>query len=119
MDLVLITIDCDYAPADDSVRIRPPVISDIHISNVKVGTVNIDGGNYSAYQAFVLLGPVASSYNGKTKQAILPIQNVSIRNCDFGTVRNQNAPWFLHHVQNLQLENIKVNGKTYTETLST
>jgi polygalacturonase len=118
----IITIDCDYAPADDSVRTRPPVISDIHISNVKVGTVNIgdgnDGGNYSGYQAFVLLGPVASSYNGKTKQAILPIQNVSIRDCDFGTIRNAEAPWFLHHVQNLQLHNVTINGKSYTKILS-
>lgn len=115
----VITIDCDYAPADDSVRIRPPVISDIHVSDIKVGTVNIGGGNYSSYQAFVLLGPVASSYNGKTKQAILPIQNVSISNCDFGTVRNDKAPWFLHHVQNLQLRNITINGKSYSETIST
>ncbi len=114
----VITIDCDYAPADDSVRTRPPVISDIHISNITLGTVNIEGGNFSAYQAFVLLGPVATSYNGDTKPTILPIRNVSIRNCDFGTVRCENTPWFLHHVENLQLENIKINGKTYTQTLS-
>src|SRR4029078_11778946 len=29
----LITLDCDYMPAGDAIRIRPPVLRNIHISN--------------------------------------------------------------------------------------
>ena len=118
----IITIDCDYAPADDSVRTRPPVISDIHIENVKVGNVETEQGAFSCYQAFVLLGPVASSYNGKhggkAGSPILPIQRVSIRHCDFGQVRQADAVWYLHNVKDIELENVRINGKTYTQNIS-
>ncbi|MBR7799865.1 glycoside hydrolase family 28 protein [Undibacterium fentianense] len=114
----IITIDCDYAPADDSVRTRPPMISDIHIEHVQVGNVDTEQGAFSCYQAFVLLGPVASSFNGKPGSTILPIQRVSIRHCDFGKVRNNNAIWYSHNVQDLQLENVRINGKSYTQKIS-
>jgi polygalacturonase len=115
----VITIDCDYAPADDSVRIRPPVISDIHISGIKVGNVAASGGNYSCYQAMVILGPVASSYNGPAGAAVLPVRDVTISDCDFGTPRNGDNPWFLHNVRGLTLKNVTIAGKNYSTTLHT
>jgi polygalacturonase len=69
----VITIDCDYAPADDGVRIRPPQVSSVHISNVRVGNVKTPEGEFSCYQALVILGPVATSFNGPAGTPILPL----------------------------------------------
>ena len=109
----IITIDCDYAPADDAVRVRPPEVSDIDISGIRVGNVKTAGGSFSCYQAMVLLGPVASSYNGPPGVAIPPITRVRVRNCDFGTPRNLEQPWLLHNVTGLQLENVLIAGKRH------
>ena len=110
----IITIDCDYAPADDSVRTRPPVISDVHISQVKVG----NAAGFSCYQAMVILGPVASSYNGPAGVAVLPVTDVTITDCDFGNPRNAAQPWFLHNVRGLVLKNVVIGGKAISTTLS-
>ena len=114
----IITIDCDYAPADDSVRTRPPMVSDVHISGVKVGNVATQGGQYSCYQAMVILGPVASSYNGEPGKPILPLTRISIIDCDFGTPRNAAQPWFLHNVSSVTLKNVTIAGKVVSTTLS-
>jgi cobalamin-dependent methionine synthase I len=66
----------------------------------------------------VILGPVASSFNGQAGSAILPVTNISFTNCDFGTVRHAGQPVFLHHAQNVVLTNVTINGKTVNETLS-
>lgn len=113
----VITIDCDYAPADDAVRNRPPSISDVHISNVRVGNVKTTDGAYSCYQAFVLLGPVASSFNGAAGTRILPLSNVSISDSDFGNARNGDEPWFAHNVKDLSLRAVKIGGKTYNKEI--
>jgi polygalacturonase len=113
----VITIDCDYAPAYDSIRSRPPAISNIHISGIKVGDAAVEGGPFSCNQAFVILGPVTTSYNGPAGAAILPVSDVTITDCDFGTPRNGEKPWFLHNVRGLVLKNVTIAKKRYDTTL--
>ncbi len=114
----VMTIDCDYAPNADNVRIRPPVVSDIHISGVKVGTVDTGKGQFSCWHAFVLLGPVSFDYNGAKPLPILPISNVTIRDCDFGTPANVAQPYFLYNVRGLKLINVTIAGKKINTTLN-
>jgi hypothetical protein len=75
----VITIDCGYDPINDNVRTRPPVVSDIHISNVNVGNVDTGAGQFSAIRLSLFLGPVPSDYNGPTSPApkIVPVKNVT------------------------------------------
>lgn len=113
----VITIDCDYAPADDGVRIRPPSVSDVHISGVRVGNVKTKEGEFSCYQAMVILGPVATSFNGPGGTAILPLMDITISDSDFGTPRNAAQPWFVHNVQRLALTNVRIGGKVVTQAL--
>ena len=114
----IITIDCDYTPAFDSVRTRPPEVSNVHISNVRAANVQGGDGAFSCYQAFVLLGPVAHSYNGPAGKPILPLANVSISDCDFGTPRSKEQPWYTHNVRNVTLSNVTIAGKRYDTTLA-
>jgi len=115
----VITFDCDYTPRADNVRIRPPQVHDVHISNVKVGNVRTkDGKQASSYQAFVILGPVASDYNGPTpRPEVLPVRNVTITDCDFGTPSNGDQPWYLYNVQGLTLKNVTIAGKKFNTAL--
>lgn len=114
----VITIDCDYAPAFDNVRIRPPAVSDVHISNVRVANVQTSDGAYSSYQAFVLLGPVAHSYNGPAGKPVLPLTDISITDCDFGTPRSKEHPWFTHNVRRLTLTNVTIGGQRHSWSIS-
>ncbi|MBR7799525.1 glycoside hydrolase family 28 protein [Undibacterium sp. FT137W] len=114
----VVVFDCDYAPVADNVRIRPPEVRNIHLSNVKVGNVSAKSGSYSCYQAIVILGPVASDYNGaKPMPAVLPVSNVQIENCDFGQTVNQTQAMFLYNVKGLQLKNVRINGKVLDQTI--
>lgn len=115
----VITFDCDYAPLNDNVRIRPPEVSDIHISGVTVGNVITKGGEFSCYQAIVILGPVEASYNGALpKPKVPPVSNVTITDCHFGTPANISHPLFFYNVQNLQLNNVTIAGKVYKQKIS-
>nr|AGU10643.1 Glycosyl hydrolases family 28 [uncultured organism] len=114
----VITIDCDYAPADDGVRTRPPSVSDVHISGVKVGNVKTAEGAFSCYQALVVLGPVATSFNGAAGTPVLPLVDITISDSDFGTPRNSQQPWFVHNVRRLTLKNVKIGGKVITTELA-
>jgi polygalacturonase len=115
----VVTFDCDYTPRADSVRTRPPVVSNVHISNVKVGNVTKGGKQVSCYQAVVILGAVASDYNGPApRPQVLPVTNVTISDCDFGTPANREQPFYLYNVKELKLNNVKVGGKTYNEAFS-
>ncbi|HZX28653.1 MAG TPA: glycoside hydrolase family 28 protein, partial [Telluria sp.] len=115
----IVTFDCDYAPVADTVRVRPPEVHDIHISNVTVGNVEKDGQKVSCYQAIVVLGPVASDYNGPSpRPPVLPVSNVTITDCDFGTPANRAAPWYLYNVKGLRLKNVRIAGKTIDKDLS-
>jgi polygalacturonase len=116
----VVTFDCDYTPRADNVRIRPPEVRNVHISNVRVGNVKTkDGRQASCFQAFVVLGPVASDYNGPApRPAVLPVFDVSITDCDFGTPASLDAPWFIYNVRKLKLTNVKIGGKTFDTVLS-
>ena len=114
----VVTVDCDYTPGDDAVRIRPPQVSDIEIRNVRVGNVDTGQGSFSCYQAFVLLGPVATSFNGAPGTPVPAVERVRIRDCDFGTPRNGAQPWFIHNAAGVTLENVLIAGKRHDTTLS-
>jgi polygalacturonase len=115
----VITFDCDYQPTADSVRLRPPEVSDIHISNVRVGNVSKGGKTGSCYQAIVILGPVASDYNGpQPMPMVLPVRRVTIRDCDFGNPVNDKEPIYLYNVQGMKLENVMISGKRVDTVLS-
>lgn len=115
----VVTFDCDYAPVADNVRIRPPEVRDVHISNVTVGNVKSKTGQHSCYQAIVILGPVASDYNGpQPMPTVLPVRNVVIENCDFGDPVNQAQTMYLYNVQGLKLKDVKIGGKVITQEFS-
>lgn len=115
----IVTIDCDYVPGDDTMRIRPPQVSDIDIRNVRASNVDTGKGSFSCYQAFMLLGPVASSFNGKPGTPIPPIARVRISDSDFGTPANAAQPWFIHNAVDITLDNVTIGGKRYKQVLST
>ena len=112
----LITIDCGYDPSADNVRTRPPSISKIEISNIKVGNINSNDGHYSSYQALVILGPIPDDYNGSNKERppIFPVKDITIKNCDFGNPVNANNPIFLFNAKNIVLDNVKIGTKLYS-----
>lgn len=114
----VITIDCDYAPTADNVRTRPPVVSNVHISNVKVGNVKTRAGTFSCYQAIMLLGPVAFDYNGSDPSTIVPITDITISDCDFGIPANAEHPWYAYNVKSAKLTNVTIAGKVYNTTLT-
>jgi len=114
----VITFDCDYAPNADNVRTRPPVVEHIHISGVKVGNVATKDGPRSCYQAVLLLGPVAFDYNGAQPAEILPIRDVTITDCDFGTPVNAAQPIYVYNARNVKLSNVTIGGRVYDTTLS-
>lgn len=114
----IITIDCGYDPTNDNVRIRPPSVSKVRISNVKVANAPLQSGQYSCYQAIVILGPVASDYNGPDKPQVLPVSDVVVSDCDLGTPANGAKPLYLYNVKGLKLRNVKIAGKVHNETYS-
>ncbi|SFU28665.1 glycoside hydrolase family 28 protein [Pseudoduganella namucuonensis] len=116
----VVTFDCDYAPIADSVRTRPPIVTNVQISNVKVGNVKTkDGKPASCFQAIVILGPVASDYNGpQPMPVVVPVTDVTITDCDFGTPVNDKAPWWLYNVKGLKLKNVTIGGTVHNTTLS-
>ncbi len=115
----VITIDCDYAPSNDSVRNRPPSVSNVHISEVVVGNVKRADGEFSCYQAIVILGPVRASFNGAEKDAqIQPVSGIAISHCDFGRTANGTEPVYLYNVSDLKLEDVMLNGKRISTSLN-
>ncbi len=115
----VITFDCDYTPLADTVRTRTPVVSQVHISNVRVGNVPSQGRRVSCHQALVVLGPVATDYNGtEPAPAVPPVSDVTIRDCDFGTPAQAAEPFYLYNVSGLVLKNVTVAGKVYDTVLS-
>ncbi|HEX7987790.1 MAG TPA: endopolygalacturonase, partial [Duganella sp.] len=72
----------------------------------------------SCYQAMVFLGPVATSFNGKPGTPVLPLTDITISDCDFGTPRNAEQPWFAHNVKGLVLKNVRIAGKAISTELS-
>jgi polygalacturonase len=114
----IVTIDCNYAAGDDGVRTRPPSVSDIHISNLRAGNAKMADGSFSCWQAVLILGPVASTFNGPAGTPIVPVSNVTISDCDFGTPRNGREPVYLHNATGVVLKNVTIGGKVVNQTLS-
>jgi polygalacturonase len=114
----VITFDCDYSPAFDLVRTRPPEVSDIHISDIRVGNVKTPDGSFACFQAFVIMGPEASSYNGPAGAAILPVTDVTISDCDFGTPVDAKSPWFVRNAKRILLRNVTIGGTVHNDVLS-
>jgi polygalacturonase len=113
----VITFDCDYAAAFDSIRTRPPEVAHVHISRIRVSNVDTPGGAHSCYQAFVVMGPVAHSYNGSDNRPVLPMTGISISDCDFGTPRKLDQPWYAYNVRGLVLRNVVIAGKRHDATI--
>ncbi len=116
----IITIDCGYDAAADNVRTRPPVVSNVHITNLKVGNVDQGGGSYSGYQALVVLGPIPSDYNGKSSPlpAFLPVSDVVIKDSDLGNPVNAKDPVYLYNATGIRLQNVTVGNRVYNEVMS-
>lgn len=114
----VITFDCDYSPGSDNVRIRPPTVKNITISNVTVTAP--PGAAASCYQAIIVQGPVAADYNGLTSPppTVVPVTDVTISNCDFGTPVNTAKPIYLYNIQGLTLTDVTIAGTVYNEVLS-
>jgi polygalacturonase len=84
-----------------------------------VGNVTKGGKQVSCFQAIVILGAVASDYNGLTPApAVLPVTDVTISDCDFGTPANTAQPWFLYNVKGLTLKNVTIGGVKHNTVLS-
>jgi polygalacturonase len=113
----IVTIDCDYAAGDDAVRTRPATVSDVHISNLRAGNAKMTDGAFSCLQAVVIVGPVASSFNGPAGTAIPPVSNVTLTDCDFGTPRNGAEPVYVHNARSVVLTRVTIAGTVIDKTL--
>jgi hypothetical protein len=50
---------------------------------------------------------------------VLPVRDVTITDCDFGTPSNAERPWFIYNMRGLTLKNVTIAGKKFNTTLST
>jgi polygalacturonase len=114
----IVTIDCDYAAGDDGVRTRPTEVSDVHIANLRAGNAQMADGAFSCWQAVLILGPVAASFNGPAGTPIPPVSNVTITDSDFGMPRNSGQALYLHNARDVVLTNVKIGGKVINQTFS-
>ncbi len=121
----LITFDCDYSPAGDAVRISPPVVKNVNISNVTASNVSSGGATASCFQAIAAQGPVAADYNGPAPTpTVLPISGVTISNWNLGTPVCSGAasatnpgPIYVNNVNAIALSNVVIGGTTYNTSL--
>ncbi|TDY22365.1 polygalacturonase [Paraburkholderia sp. BL6665CI2N2] len=121
----LITFDCDYQPANDAIRIRPAVVQNVNISNVKASNVTLNGVTGSCFQAIVAQGPVAFDYNGAAPTpTIPPITGVTISNCNLGTAVSAGpasattpGPIYAYNVNGITLNNVVIGATTYNTTV--
>jgi polygalacturonase len=122
----IITFDCDYQPANDAVRTRPPVVQNVTISDVKASNVTLGGVTASCFQAIVAQGPVAFDFNGTPPTpTVAPISGVTISNCDFGTpvaagpaTVTSPGPIYAFNVNSITLSNTVIAGAAYNATIT-
>jgi len=122
----IVTFDCDYQPANDAVRTRPPLVQNVTIADLKVSNVTLGGVTASCFQAIVAQGPVAFDYNGAPPTpAVSPISGVTISNCDFGTPVAANPPTvtspgpiYAFNVNAMTLSDVQIGGATYNTTIT-
>ncbi len=121
----IITFDCDYQPAKDAIRTRPPRVQGIHISNVRASNVTLGTITGSCFQAIVAQGPVAFDYNGPVPAPeVFPISNVTITDCDFGTPTaagpassTKPGPIYAYNVHDIVLKNVTIAGQVFNTTI--
>ena len=112
----LITLDCDYMPAGDAIRTRPPALRNIHISNVRARNVTLHERTGSCFQALVAQGPVRFDYNGpQPAPPVLPIENVTLTDCDLGAPTAAGpagpsvpGPIYVFNVRDITLRNVRI-----------
>ncbi|HDR9256272.1 TPA: glycoside hydrolase family 28 protein [Burkholderia vietnamiensis] len=122
----IVTFDCDYQPANDAVRTRPPVVQNVTISDVKASNVTLNGVSASCFQAIVAQGPVAFDYNGAPPTpAVQPISGVTISNCDFGTpvasgvaTVTSPGPIYAFNVSAMTLANVTIAGQVVDTSIT-
>ncbi|MGU7769984.1 glycoside hydrolase family 28 protein [Burkholderia sp. MR1-5-21] len=122
----IVTFDCDYQPANDAVRTRPPVVQNVTISDLKASNVTLNGVTASCFQAIVAQGPVAFDYNGTPPTpAVQPISGVTISHCDFGTpvasgtpTVTSPGPIYAFNVSGMTLSNVVVAGQAINTTIA-
>jgi polygalacturonase len=122
----LITLDCDYMPAGEAIRTRPPVLRNIHIANVRASNVTRDGLTGSCFQAIVAQGPVMFDYNGPDPAPKLaPIENVTITDCELGSPTAKGpgspespGPIYVYNVRDITLHNVRIGGVIFDTALS-
>lgn len=122
----IITFDCDYQPAKDAIRTRPPTVENIHISRVRANNVSLGGVSASCFQAIVAQGPVLADYNGAQPAPAVPaITGVTISDCDFGTPAAAGpagatapGPIYAYNVHDIVLKNVTIAGTVYNTTVS-
>ena len=95
-----------------------PSVSHVRISNVTCANVETKDGKFSCDQAIVILGPVASDYNGPGKPVVLPVSDIEVSDCDLGTPVNADKPLYLYNVKGLKLKNVKIAGKAVNKSFS-
>jgi len=63
---------------------------------------------------------VAEDYDGLTlpPPTVVPVQNVTIADCYFGTPANAAQPYYLYTIQGLTLDNVPIGGTVYNTKLS-
>ncbi|WP_440130195.1 glycoside hydrolase family 28 protein [Trinickia symbiotica] len=122
----IVTFDCDYQPANDAVRTRPPVVQNVTITDLKASNVTLNGVTASCFQAIVAQGPVAFDYNGAPPTpTVQPISGVTISDCDFGTpvasgtpTSTSPGPIYAFNVNAMTLSNTVIAGTTYNTTIT-
>jgi hypothetical protein len=87
---------------------------------LKVGNIPTHNGHYSSHQALVILGPIASDYNGAEAQrpTVDPVQNIVIANCDFGNPVKATEPIFLFNAKSIVLDKVKIGSELYSTELN-
>jgi polygalacturonase len=121
----IITFDCDYSATSDTLRTRPPQVSNFNISNVHAGNITKSGTTASCFQAIVAQGPVKEDYNGSGTPTVYPISGVTISDCDFGTPvctgpasSTVAGPIYAFNVDAMVLKNVVIAGTTYNTTVT-
>ena len=57
-------------------------------------------------------------WNGPAGTPVLPVSNVTITDCDFGTPRNGKEPVYLHNAHNVVLANVTIGGQVVNRKLA-
>jgi hypothetical protein len=88
----------------------------VHISNLRAQNVKMADGEFSSWQALLILGPVAASFNGPAGTVIPPVSKVTLTDCDFGTPRNGQEPVWVYNARDVVLTRVTIAGQVIDRT---